>query len=188
MAAHLEGKIPSVMDMAGLAQKGGAVLSHVKISNPDNPAMAPRISRGGADLLLAADGVVASSSEGNSLCDAVKTHVVLNTKVTPVSDFVRERDFDFKKISVEKAIASAASQEYFYDFSMIARSLSGDEISANIMMVGYAWQSGLVPLKQASIHEAIRLNGVAIEASINAFNWGRVLSHDPQIVLKSAQI
>ena len=188
MAAHLEGKIPTVMDMAGLAQKGGAVLSHIKISNPDNPALAPRISQGSADLLLAADGVVASSSEGLSLCDDVKTHAVLNTRVTPVSNFVRERDFDFKQSSVEEAIAaSVTSQEHFYDFSTVARSLSGDEISANIMMVGYAWQSGLVPLQLASIHEAIALNGVAIDASINAFNWGRVLSHEPELVLKSAQ-
>ena len=188
MAAHLEGKIPSVMDMAGLAQKGGAALSHIKISNPDNPALAPRISLGGADLLLAADGVVASSRDGLSLCDAEKTHAVVNTKVTPVSNFVKERDFNFKQSSVEEAVAaSVVNRENFYDFSTIARSLTGDEISANIMMVGYAWQSGLVPLKLASIHEAIRLNGVAIDASIKAFNWGRLLSHEPLLVLDSVQ-
>ena len=186
MAAHLEGKIPTVMDMAGLAQKGGAVLSHIKITKPDFPALAPRISQGCADLLLAADGVVASSSESLSLCDSSRTNAVLNTKVTPVSDFVRERDFDFKHASVEEAIATAvAHKEHFFDFTSIARSLSGDEILANVMMLGYAWQSGLVPLKLASLHEAIRLNGVAIEASVNAFNWGRILRHDAALVLKS---
>lgn len=183
MAAHLEGKIPMVMDMAGLAQKGGAVLSHIRISNPDRPARAPRISLGSADLLLAADGVVAASKDGISLCDPTQTAGVVNTKVTPVSTFVRERDFDFKEFTVEANIAAVVkTRDDFHDFSAVARTVTGDEISANIMMVGYAWQSGLVPLELSSILEAIKLNGVAIAASINAFNWGRILAHDPASV------
>ncbi|MGE0231626.1 MAG: indolepyruvate ferredoxin oxidoreductase family protein [Flavobacteriaceae bacterium] len=184
MAAHLEGKAPMVMDMAGLAQKGGAVLSHIRISTLDNPPTAPRIANGGADLLLAADSVVAGSRDGITLCDKDRTHAIFNAKITPVSDFVRQRDFDFKEASVEKAVASMVrSGEHFYNFSEVAVAVAGDEIASNLMMLGYAWQKGLVPVGADAIEGAIRLNGVAVEENIDAFNWGRLFAHDPYTVM-----
>ena len=183
MAAHIEGKNPLIMDMAGLAQKGGAVLSHIRIADSGDSVRAPRIANGGADLLIAADSVVAASKDGVSLCDPERTNCVLNTKVTPVSDFVRQRDFDFSAARVEKAVADAVtSREHFVDFAGIAVAVAGDEIAANIIMLGYAWQRGLIPLGIEALEDAVRLNGVAVQANLNALNWGRLLAHDPEKV------
>ena len=182
MAAHVEGKIPMVLDMAGLAQKGGAVMSHVRISRPDRPVAAPRIAAGSADLLIAADPVVAASKEAILLCAPDRTQVILNTHLAPVSDFIRQRDFDFRQPQVTASIASATRTRHVHDFSALAKALTGDEIGANLMMLGHAWQSGLVPLSRQSILEAIRLNGVAVKANTQAFDWGRRLAHDPAAV------
>ncbi len=180
MAAHVEGKIPMVLDMAGLAQKGGAVMSHVRISRPDRPVAAPRIAAGGADLLIAADAVVAASKDSIVLCDPARTEAILNTRLTPVSDFIRDRDFDFRTATVERSVAgSTRSTRHFRDFSTLAARLTGDEIGANLMMLGYAWQCGLVPLGREAILQAVALNGVSVKANTDAFNWGRVLAHDP---------
>jgi indolepyruvate ferredoxin oxidoreductase len=182
MAAHVEGKIPMVLDMAGLAQKGGAVMSHVRISRPDRPVAAPRIAAGSADLLIAADPVVAASKEAILLCAPDRTTVILNTHLAPVSDFTRQRDFDFRQPQVMASISAATRTRHVHDFSALAKALTGDEIGANLMMLGHAWQSGLVPLARESILEAIRLNGVAVKANSEAFDWGRRLAHDPAAV------
>jgi indolepyruvate ferredoxin oxidoreductase len=180
MAAHVEGKIPMVLDMAGLAQKGGAVMSHVRISRPDRPVAAPRIAAGSADLLLAADPVVAASKDCIVLCDPGRTQAVLNARITPVSDFIRNRDFDFQEAALERSVArSVRSDRHFLDFTALAARLVGDEIGANLMMLGYAWQQGLVPVGRDAILQAIELNSVAVKANTEAFDWGRVLAHDP---------
>ncbi|WP_061934766.1 indolepyruvate ferredoxin oxidoreductase family protein [Aureimonas sp. AU22] len=183
MAAHVEGKIPMILDMAGLAQKGGAVLSHVRIARADRPVAAPRIAAGGADLLLAADSVVAASKEAILLCDAKRTHAVFNTRNTPVSDFVRLRDFDFRQAAVERTVEKAVRHRSdFHNFSDIAVAVCGDEIGANIMMLGYAWQRGLIPLGRDAIAKAIELNAVAVPFNLSAFDWGRLLAHNPAAV------
>lgn len=194
MAAHIEGKNPLIMDMAGLAQKGGAVLSHIRISPKDYPVRAPRIANGCADVIIAADAVVAASKEGTIICDPKRTHGILNTKVIPVSDFVRMRDFDFKAAEIQRTVGDTVrSKDDFRDFSDIAVAVAGDEIATNIMMLGYAFQKGLVPVGIDALEEAIRLNGIAIDANIVALNWGRLLAHDPDFVMsklrdKSPQI
>ena len=183
MAAHLEGKAPLIMDMAGLAQKGGAVMSHIRLSTADMPPTAPRIANGGADLLLAADAVVGSSKDAIAVCDPAVTHAVLNTRITPVSDFVRLRDFDFQASAVEGVVASSVrGTAHFHNFSAAALALAGDEIAANMMMLGYAWQQGFVPVGREAIAQSIRMNGVAVTANTDAFNWGRVMAHDPGAV------
>ena len=180
MAAHLDRKAPLVMDMAGLAQKGGAVLSHIRLSTAEAPPTAPRIANGGADLVLAADAVVGASKDCIALCDPAVTHAVLNTHVTPVSEFVRLRDFDFQQAAVDAVVASSVrSTAHFHDFTAAALALAGDEIAANMMMLGYAWQSGLIPVGREAIAQAITLNGVAVGANSAAFDWGRVMAHDP---------
>jgi indolepyruvate ferredoxin oxidoreductase len=194
MAAHIEGKNPLIMDMAGLAQKGGAVLSHIRISPQDMPVRSPRIANGCADVIIAADAVVAASKDGTIICDPKRTHGILNTKVIPVSDFVRMRDFDFKAAEIQRTVAETVrSKDDFRDFSDIAVAVAGDEIATNIMMLGYALQKGLVPVGVEALEEAIRLNGIAIDANIAALNWGRYLAHDPDFVMsklrdKSASI
>ena len=188
MAAQLEGKSPLIMDMAGLAQKGGAVLSHIRLSTADKPVRAPRIVNNRADLVIAADSVVAASTEAIKLFDTKRTHAVLNTNVTPVSDFVRIRDFDFRQTAVENTVKKAVrSSEHFHDFTEIARALTGDEIATNVLMLGYAWQRGFVPLRLDAIEQAIKMNGVAVEANLDALNWGRMLAHDPGSVTSKVQ-
>lgn len=182
MAAHIEGKIPMVLDMAGLAQKGGAVMSHIRISRADRPVAAPRIAAGTADLLIAADSVVAASKESILLCSPGRTAAIVNSHLAPVSDFIRHRDFDFRRDAVRDTLASAVRTQQVEDFSALAKGLTGDEIGANLMMLGHAWQTGLIPLAKESILEAIRLNGISAQANIDAFEWGRRLAHDPQAV------
>ena len=180
MAAHIQGLRPLILDMAGLAQKGGAVLSHIRISDAEHPPTAPRIAAGRADLLLAVDVVVAGSKEGVVLCDPARTHAVVNTRLTPVSDFVHRRDFDFRQMDVEATVAGVVrSPEHFRNFSDMALTLCGTEIAANIMMLGFAWQKALIPVGREAIAQAIVLNGVAAKANQMAFDWGRLLAHDP---------
>ncbi|MEM7566136.1 MAG: indolepyruvate ferredoxin oxidoreductase family protein, partial [Pseudomonadota bacterium] len=107
MAAHLDGRAPMILDMAGLAQKGGAVLSHVRIGRAPEDVSSPRIVNGGADLLLAADDVVAASKEGITLCRPERTVGVVNTALMPVADFVRARDLDFRRAGVERTLRKA---------------------------------------------------------------------------------
>lgn len=187
MAAHIEGKMPMILDMAGLAQKGGAVLSHVRISHPERPFAAPRIAVGSADLLLGADSVVASSTDSIVLCNTIRTNAVVNARITPVSDFVRMRDFDFHEASVEKLVEqNVRNRDHFHNFSDLATALTGAEIGANMMMLGYAWQQGLIPVGREAIEQAVTLNGVAVKANNAAFNWGRLLAHDAAAVLAAA--
>lgn len=187
MASHIEGKVPMILDMAGLAQKGGAVLSHIKISLPENPVVAPRIAAGGADLLLGADSVVAAAKESLVLCDRGRTQALLNAKITPVSDFVRLRDFDFRESAVEQLVEkNVVNRDHFRNFSELAVALTGEEIGANMMMLGYAWQQGFVPIGRDAILQAVELNGVAIVSNVAAFNWGRMLAHDASAVEATA--
>jgi indolepyruvate ferredoxin oxidoreductase len=183
MAAHLDGRAPMILDMAGLAQKGGAVMSHVRIGARHEDVTSPRIVTGGADLLLAADIVVAASKDAVTLCEPKRTVAVVNTHLTPVADFVRNRDFDFNTRLVERTVRQTLrGDSHFVDFTRVAEAVAGDAIAANIMMIGYAWQKGLIPLSRASIDQAIELNGVAVEANRIAFDWGRLLAADPAAV------
>ncbi|MBX9634183.1 MAG: 2-oxoacid:acceptor oxidoreductase family protein, partial [Magnetospirillum sp.] len=179
MAAHLEGKAAMILDMAGLAQKGGAVLSHIRLGAKAEDVTSPRIVTGGADLLIAADDVVAVSKDGAQLCDPARTFGVVNTHLTPIADFVRKRDFDFKSAQVEASLKTQLrSAEDFVNFTAIAEAVAGDAIATNVMMLGYAWQKGLVPLSRQSIEQAIELNKVAVKANLAAFNWGRRVAVD----------
>lgn len=183
MAARLENVAPLVLDMAGLAQKGGAVMSHIRLSAGDNPRKSPRIAPGGANVLIAADSVVAASRDGTVRCDPERTHAVVNAKLTPVAEFVRQRDFDFRKQTVEDTVRSVVRPDaHFHDFGKAAMAVAGDEIATNILMVGFAWQKGLIPLSADAIEQAIAINGVAVDANIDAFRWGRVMAHDPAAI------
>ncbi|SET81032.1 indolepyruvate ferredoxin oxidoreductase family protein [Oceanicella actignis] len=181
MAAHLDGKAAMLLDMAGLAQKGGAVLSHVRIGRRAEDVAAPRIVPGAADLMIAADDVVAASAEARGLCDPERTHGVVNTALTPVADFVRNRDFDFKAHAVLASLRKTLTPDSaFLDFRAAAEATAGDAIAANVMMLGHAWQSGWAPISLDAIMAAIELNGVAVEANKAAFDWGRLLAARPE--------
>jgi indolepyruvate ferredoxin oxidoreductase len=188
MAAHLEGRGCSVLDMAGLAQKGGAVVSHVRLAPRPEDIHAVRISAGSARLLLGCDLVVAAGYEALSKMTAGRTRAVINNHQVMTGDFTRKPDLVFPGGEMERLIAAAAGpgQADFLDATRIATALLGDSIATNLFMLGYAWQKGLVPLSAAAIDKAIELNGVAVEPNKAAFLWGRRAAHDLAAVEKAA--
>jgi indolepyruvate ferredoxin oxidoreductase len=183
MAAHLDGKAAMVLDVSGLAQKGGAVISHVRIGNDPDHVSTPRIAGGCTDLLLAADSVVAISREGMDMISAERTTAIINGHNAPVATFVRDRDFDFRQDAVLQAIRDTTKPgARIVDFHRLATRVIGDAIACNMMMVGYAWQLGLLPLSDEALLKAIELNGVEIAMNKTAFRWGRVAAANPERV------
>jgi len=183
-AGHIEGLAATTADMAGLAQKGGAVYSAVRLGASNDNLTSPRIIAGGADLVLACDAVVAVDKATQTLMVPTRTAVVANADIAPTSDFVRHRDLDFRSAQVERAIRKAANPNStsFIAADTIATTLLGDAIGANILLMGYAWQAGLIPLQRASIEAAIELNGTAVPFNKRAFALGRLLAHAPATV------
>jgi indolepyruvate ferredoxin oxidoreductase len=175
MAAHIEGKASMILDMSGLAQKGGAVLSHVRLSEHAADVTCSRIVTGTADLVLAADEVVAASKDTISLCESGRTTGIINSHVIPTADFILNRDFSFQSSKVNSVLETALRKESaFFDFTRPAEMLLGDSIATNIMMMGYAYQKGLLPLAAAAIEQAIEVNGVSIKMNKEAFRLGRL--------------
>jgi indolepyruvate ferredoxin oxidoreductase len=185
-AAHLQGLASTTADMAGLAQKGGAVYSHVRIAGSNDDLLSPRIMAGSADLVLACDAVVAADKPTQTLMVPSRTAVVANADIAPTSDFVRNRDFDFRSAQVERAIRQASNPNAcdFVAADTVATALLGDAIGSNILLMGYAWQKGLIPLQRDSIEAAIKLNGVAVDFNNRAFALGRLLATRPDEVLR----
>jgi len=180
MAAHIEGKASMILDMSGLAQKGGAVLSHVRLSHDTGEVTCSRIVTGTADVLIAADEVVAVAKETITLCESQRTHGVINTHLIPIADFIRNRDFDFQRSKVNHVMEASLRQgSTFFDFTHVAESLLGDTIATNVMMMGYAYQQGLLPLSAGTIEKAIEVNGVSIKMNTEAFRLGRIAVIDP---------
>ena len=174
MAAHVDDKAAIILDMAGLAQKGGAVLSHIRLAPTTDLISSPQIVTGEADLLLAADSVVAAAQNTIALCSEENTQAILNTHLSPVSGFIFDRDFDFREKAVVDAIENNTSNDIKkIDFTKLAELICGNTIATNIMMIGYAAQLGLLPISLKAIENAIEINGVAVEANQLAFNWGR---------------
>ncbi len=182
MAGHIAGMASTTADMAGLAQKGGAVWSHVRLAPSDDQLLGPRIMTGTADLVLACDSVVATDKVARNLMARARTHVVANANVAPTADFVRNRDVDFRSAQVLKQLRDVAHATHLVAAERIATQLMGDSIAANIMLMGVAWQQGLIPLPLEAIDAAIELNGVAVAFNCQAFALGRLYAHDPSRV------
>ena len=175
MAAHIEGKASMILDMSGLAQKGGAVLSHVRLSEHTADVTCSRIVTGTADLVLAADEVVAASKDTITLCESDRTVGIINNHVIPTADFILNRDFNFQNRKVNGVLEAALRKESsFFDFTRPAEMLLGDSIATNIMMMGYAYQKGLLPLSAQAIEQAIEVNGVSVRMNKEAFRLGRL--------------
>ena len=188
MAAHLEGKGCSVLDMAGLAQKGGAVVSHVRIAQRPEDIHAVRVSAGGARLLLGCDLVVAAGLETLSKITKGETRAVINGHEVITGDFTRNPDFDFHSQTLVNLIREGAGAEAtdFLNATRLATALMGDSIATNLFMTGFAWQKGLIPIGREAIIQAIELNQVAVEANERAFLWGRRAAHDLAAVENAA--
>ena len=190
MAAHLDGKHVTVLDQTGLAQKGGGVTSHIRLAADHGALHGLKVTRGGADLLLACDMVVAASKDSLATYGQGVTHAVLNTHETPTGEFVLDTTTRLPSAQLRRAIAAAVGAEALvqFDATAIATALMGDSIATNPFLLGYAWQKGLVPLTLESLLRAIELNGTAIEANTAAFTWGRCAAIDLARVQTAAGI
>jgi indolepyruvate ferredoxin oxidoreductase len=173
-AAHLEGKGVSVLDMTGMSQKNGAVMCHVRIFDAPGGTWAQRIPSGHADLLLGCDMLTAASPDAIERVGRDRTVVTLNGHEQPPGYAAQLRDWRFPRDEVERLLADAAGRDVdVINASWLATQHFGDEMLANIVMLGHAWQRGRLPLSEASLLRAIELNGVAVEKNRAAFALGR---------------
>ncbi len=190
MAGHLEGKGSTVLDQTGLAQKGGAVTTHIRIAKQPADIHAVRIAAGEADLVLGCDMVVVNDYWALSKIREGRTAVVLNTYEAMPGTFTKRPDMQFPAADIIQAVSTALAgqQPLQVDATQLATALMGDAIAANLFMLGYAWQQGLVPLSFDSIMRAVELNGAAIEMNKTAFAWGRLAVVEPDAVFEAAGI
>jgi len=189
MAAHIEGRGVSVLDMAGLAQKGGAVFSHVQIAARPEDLYATRIAMNESDLVLGCDLITSASSEALSKIRSGRTKAVLNTAESPTADFVKNPDWSSGAAGMLQQIREAVGVDGHaaaVDATGLATALLGDGIYTNPFVLGFAWQKGWIPLAYETLTRAIELNGVTIDANKCAFEWGRAAAHDVEAVKKAA--
>jgi indolepyruvate ferredoxin oxidoreductase len=178
MAAHLEGKGASVLDMTGMSQKNGSVTSHVKVARSPDHLRAQRIATGEADLILGCDMLTAGAQDAISKMRPGRTVAVVNLHEQPPGTFAQNADWQYpvaevRALIMESVGAPAHDAVDFIDATKLATALMGDSIAANLFMLGYAWQRGHIPLTEAALMRAIELNGVGIESNKRSFLWGR---------------
>ncbi|MGB3408204.1 MAG: indolepyruvate ferredoxin oxidoreductase family protein [Jannaschia sp.] len=174
MAAHLDGKGAGLMEMAGLAQKGGAVALHCRLADKPSDISAIRVALGEADALIGGDLVVSAGAKTLSLTSTGRTGAVVNAHEIVTGDFTRNADF---KLPADRLIVSLQARLReglsLFDASALAEKLLGDTIFSNMMILGAAWQKGLVPLSREALLKAVKLNGAAVAGNQRAFELGR---------------
>ncbi len=191
MAAHLEGKGVSVLDMTGMSQKNGSVTSHIRIAQTPVAIRAQRIATGEADLVLGCDMLTAGAQDAISKMRPGRTRAVVNTHQQATGHFAQNPDWRFplgevKRLISQSVDASANSGADFIDATRLATALMGDSIATNLFMLGFAWQKGCIPVSESALLRAIELNGVAVDANKKSFLWGRRAAVDLPRVEKIA--
>ncbi|MBI3230460.1 MAG: indolepyruvate ferredoxin oxidoreductase family protein [Burkholderiales bacterium] len=187
MAAHLEGKGASVLDMTGMSQKNGSVTSHVKIAKSPAHIRASRIATGEADLVLGCDMLTAGAQDAISKMRPGRTMAIINLEQTPPGTFAKNPDWQFPEQQVRALInESVGDRAEFIEATKLATALMGDSIAANLFMLGFAWQKARIPLLEESLLRAIELNGVGVESNKRSFLWGRRAAVDMRRVEKVA--
>jgi len=182
MAAFIEGKGAALIDMVGISQKNGAVVTHLQIGATPEAISAVRIARGHADLVLGCDLVTSATAGVLATASRTRTTAVINTHETMPGLFAHDADFDMQGSALTLRIAAAVQHLDPIDATGIATKLLGDSIAANFFTLGYAWQKGLIPISEAAIADAVRLNGVGVKMNLAAFLWGRRMAVDEQPV------
>ncbi|MDA9865367.1 indolepyruvate ferredoxin oxidoreductase family protein [bacterium] len=174
MGAHLDGKGAGMMEMAGLAQKGGAVHIHCRIGKKPEDISAIRVAVGEADALIGGDLVVSAGSKTTELMSAGRTRGVVNTHEIITGDFTRDTEFtipgDRLRLSLEAKLNNGLTA---FDASALAEKVLGDGIYSNMIMLGASWQLGQVPVAQDALERAIELNGTKVVENTRAFEIGR---------------
>ncbi len=189
MAAHLEGKGCTVLDQAGLAQKFGPVVTHVRIAAKQDDIYAVRIAAGETDLLLGCDLVVAAGDDSLTRLNDQISHAVINSHESATAEFTRNPDAQVPGKAMREALMDAVGAEktHFIDATRLATRLMGDSIATNLFLLGFAYQQGLLPLSAEAIEKAISINGVSTELNLQAFRWGRRAVLEREAVEKLAR-
>ncbi len=181
-AAHLDGKGAGMMEMAGLAQKGGAVHIHLRVAEKPDDINAVRVAVGEADAIIGGDLVVSAGSTTLGLMKQGRTRAVVNSHEIITGEFTRNPNFQVPNDRLRLALEARLGEDgvRFLDVTVLARKLLGDSIYSNMMILGAAWQQGLVPLTREAILRAIELNGAGVEGNKQAFDIGRWAILHPQ--------
>ncbi len=180
MAAHLDGKGAAMMEMAGLAQKGGAVHIHCRLAETPDAISAIRVAPGEADALIGGDLVVSAGAATLGLLRTGRTAAVVNSHEIVTGDFTRDPKFRIPTSHLAQSLeARIGDRLTLLDGVELARAAMGDTIYSNMIVFGAAWQKGLVPVSRAAIRQAIALNGAAVEANQRAFEIGRWAAVNP---------
>jgi len=173
-AAQIDGKGAGMMEMAGLAQKGGAVHIHCRLAERPEDISAIRVATGEADALIGGDLVVSAGTKTLGLTRAGRTGAVVNSHQIITGDFTRNTEFQMPYDRLTLALEARLKDDVaLFDASDLAKATLGDSIYSNMMIFGAAWQKGLIPLSLESLQEAVRLNGAAVERNLKAFELGR---------------
>ena len=182
MAAHLEGKGASVLDFLGFAQKFGPVLCYIRIAPQPSDINQARVETARADALIGCDLVVSSSPKASITYRKNHTRAVVNSAQMMTADFVMHRDANLRAPDRIEAIANAIGPDNLatVNANQLAQKLLGDTIYANVLLLGFAWQRGLVPVSHKALMRAIELNGVAVDNNRRAFTWGRIAALHPE--------
>ena len=170
----------AAFDQAGLAQKFGPVISHIRVAAKQEDIYAVRIAAGETDLLLGCDLVVAASEESLAKLNDKIAHAVINSYEAATAEFTRNPDAQVPGAAMREALVEAVGEgkTYFVDATHLATRLLGDSIASNLFMVGFAYQQGLLPISAEAIDKAIEINGMAVQLNQQAFLWGRRAAHD----------
>ncbi|MFI6181691.1 indolepyruvate ferredoxin oxidoreductase family protein [Nonomuraea sp. NPDC051191] len=188
MAAHLDGLHAAGIEQTGLAQKGGPVVSDVRIAKrPVDGSV--RASRGTADVLLGFDLLGAAADANLAVAAPGRTVAVVNTSVVPTAAMVTGRvalPGSSADAVVRLESATEGGDNLYLDAHELAEALFGDHMPANMLLVGAAYQHGCLPVSAASVEAAIRLNKAAVEQNLAAFRWGRAAVADREAVRRAA--
>jgi indolepyruvate ferredoxin oxidoreductase len=189
VAAQLDGKGVLTLDMTGMSQKNGGVTSHLHFARDQAALSAARLDVGDADAVLALDPLVACRGESLSRMSPGRTVFVGNSAQIMPGQFAQDADLHFPVEHLREMVARnvGADRAHWLDLTRLATKLFGNAMPANVMMLGYAWQKGLLPLTREAIERAIELNGVAVQANLDAFRWGRLAAADLAAVERTTQ-
>ena len=180
-AAQLDGKGAGMIEMAGLAQKGGAVMIHLRLAESPEDISAIRVAVGEADAVIGGDMVVSAGAKTLGLMATGRTKAVVNSHEIITGDFTRDTEFRIPVSDLEVSLQARLKDGLaLFDATDLAAKLMGDSIYSNMMVLGAAWQNGLVPLSHEAIMGAIELNGAAVERNRQAFDLGRWAVLNPE--------
>jgi indolepyruvate ferredoxin oxidoreductase len=180
MAAHLDDKACSVMDITGMAQKGGSVVTHLRFGSSKDALFATRLWEQSADLVIGCDLVVTTSQATLDLVRSESARIVVNSDVVPTAQFQSNNALDLSQGRLLDILALRVSKDRLTAIPATSTAVRvlGDSIGTNVFMLGFALQKGLLPLSLEAVEQAIRLNGVAVSDNLHALSWGRLAAHD----------